>query len=151
MAARSKVLVLVFGFLGLAWNLFGALQFIGSVRATPASLIASGMTPEQAHVMTSYPAWMTAAFAVGTFGGLIGCLLLLARSPQARPVFGASLAGYLILFAGDATEGVFAALGFQQVAILSAVVAIAFGLWRFSAGAVGEAVPSGALETRRNS
>ncbi|HEU4408588.1 MAG TPA: hypothetical protein VFS43_25225 [Polyangiaceae bacterium] len=72
------------------------------------------------------------AFAVGTFGGLAGCLLLLLRRRVATPVLAASLAGYVLLFAGDVTEGVFAALGAPQVATLSAVVAIAAALFAWS-------------------
>jgi hypothetical protein len=37
--------------LGLAWNIFGAVQFMGTLNATPESLQAQGLTPEQAQVM----------------------------------------------------------------------------------------------------
>ena len=79
--------------------------------------------------MTSYPAWMTAAFAVGVLGGLLGSGLLLLRRPAAQPVLAVSLAAYLALWIGDAVHGVFAALGAPQVVILTLVVAIAAGLW----------------------
>ncbi|WP_439574809.1 hypothetical protein [Phreatobacter sp.] len=117
---------------GIAWNVFGIVQFIGSVVATEASLIASGMTPEQATVMTGYPAWMTAAFAVGVFGGLAGSMLLLRRHAHAHHVLMASLVAYGALWIGDAVHGVFAALGLQQVIILSLVVAIAAALYALS-------------------
>ncbi len=65
--------------LGLAWNIFGAVQFIGTLSATTESLQAQGLTAEQAAVMLGYPVWMTVVFAVGVFGGAIGCLLMLAR------------------------------------------------------------------------
>jgi hypothetical protein len=111
--------------LGLAWNLFGAVQFIASLSATSESKQAQGMTPDQAAVMLGYPVWMTIAFAVGVFGGLVGCGLLLLRKAVAVPVFALSLAGYVVLYIGDIVHGVFAALGTPQVVILSAVVAIA--------------------------
>jgi len=117
---------------GIAWNLFGAVQFAGSVTATKASLIASGMTAEQAAVMTGYPDWMTAAFALGVFGGLIGSVLLLLRKSAAMPVLLTSLVAYVALWIGDAVHGVFAALGAQQVIIVSVVVAIAAGLLALS-------------------
>lgn len=117
---------------GIAWNVFGAVQFAGSVTATTESLIASGMTAEQAAVMTGYPAWMTLAFAVGVFGGLIGSVLLLLRRAAAMPVLAASLAAYVALWIGDAVHGVFAALGAPQVAILTTVVAIAAALYAAS-------------------
>jgi hypothetical protein len=111
--------------LGLAWNLFGAVQFVASLSATSESLQAQGMTPDQAAVMLGYPVWMTVAFAVGVFGGVIGCTLLLLRKAAAVPVFVVSLAAYVALYIGDILHGVFAALGTPQVMILSTVVAIA--------------------------
>ncbi|MCU0904515.1 MAG: hypothetical protein MUE83_11650 [Tabrizicola sp.] len=117
---------------GIAWNIFGVLQFAGSVTATDASLIASGLTPEQAAVMTGHPAWMTVAFAVGVFSGLAGSVLMLLRRSAAMPVLLVSLVAYVALWIGDALHGVFAALGASQVVILTLVVAIAAGLFALS-------------------
>lgn len=116
----------------VAWNLFGVVQFFQSLRNTPQSLEAMGMAPEAARVYASYPMWMTAAFAVGVFGGLAGSVLLGLRRRVAVPVFAASLAGYAVLYAGDVTEGVFAAVGPSQVLVLTTVVTIALGLWSWS-------------------
>lgn len=113
---------------GLLWNAYGLWQFAGSLSATADSLVASGLTPEQATVMTTYPAWMTLAFAIGVLGGLVGSVLLMLRRALAVPVLVASLAGYIVLYLGDITEGVFAAMGAPQVIVLSVVVAIAVGL-----------------------
>ena len=117
---------------GILWNLYGVVQFAGALRATEDSLVAAGLTPEQALVMTSYPGWMTVAFALGVAGGLAGSLLLLVRHRAARPVLGTSLAAYVALWIGDALHGVFAAMGAPQVIILSLVVAIAAGLFAAS-------------------
>jgi hypothetical protein len=114
--------------LGLAWNVFGAVQFLGSLKATPESLQAQGMTAEQAAVMLGYPAWMTVAFAVGVFGGIIGCVVLLLKKQMAFNIFLASLIGYMVLYVGDITQGVFAALGTPQIVVLSLVVLIAAAL-----------------------
>ena len=59
----------------------------------------------------------------------IGCLLMLARSAVAVPVFALSLFGYIALYIGDIIHGVFAAMGTPQVVVLTVVVAIAAGLW----------------------
>jgi hypothetical protein len=117
---------------GIAWNLFGAVQFAGSVMATEESLVTSGLTAEQAAIMTGYPVWMTLAFAVGVFGGLAGSALLLLRRGAAMPVLAASLAAYVMLWMGDVVHGVFAAMGAPQVAILTMVVAIAAALFAVS-------------------
>lgn len=117
---------------GVAWNIFGVVQFAGSFTETDASLVASGLTPEQAAVITGYPAWMTMAFAVGVFGGIAGSVLLLLRRAGAMPVLLVSLVAYAALWIGDAVHGVFAALGAPQVIILSLVVAFAAALYALS-------------------
>lgn len=115
--------------LGLLWNIFGLYQFIMGLGADEASLMAQGMTAQQAQVMLGYPMWMTVVFAIGVVGGTVGCVLLLARKSVAVPVFLASLLGYIALWIGDVVHGVFAALGTPQVVILTVVVAIAAALW----------------------
>lgn len=124
----SPILLLLAAGFGLLWNAFGVFQFVSSMSATPESLVAMGMTPSAAAAVTSYPLWMSLAFAVGTFGGMAGSALLLLRSSHATWVFAGSLAGYVLLYVGDVVEGVFAALGLGQVVILTLVVAIAAGL-----------------------
>ena len=114
--------------LGALWNAYGVFQFFNAATATRESLVAMGMTEFQAQALSSYPLWMTAAFAIGTLGGLIGSVLLLLRRRRAVPVLMTSLAGYVVLYVGDISEGVFAALGASQVIILSFVVVIALGL-----------------------
>jgi hypothetical protein len=117
---------------GIAWNLFGAVQFANSISATTESLVASGLTPQQAAVMTGHPAWMTLAFGLGVGGGLVGSVLLLLRHRAAAGVLAASLAAYVALWIGDWVHGVFAAMGAQQVIILTLVVAIAAALYAAS-------------------
>lgn len=114
--------------LGFAWNVFGVVQFLETAQGTVGSLMSNGLTKEQAELYAGLPLWMTSAFAVGVFGGVIGCILLLLKMPTAKTVFGISLAAYIILYIGDITQGVFAAFGLSQVLILSTVVAIAAGL-----------------------
>jgi hypothetical protein len=75
--ARAPLWLTLAALGGIGWNLFGAVRFAGAVTATPESLVASGLTPEQAAVMTGYPAWMTLAFCAGVAGGLLGSVLLL--------------------------------------------------------------------------
>lgn len=113
---------------GALWNAFGLLQLFHTVTSTRESLVAMGMTDAQAQVMTQYPVWMTLGFAVGAAGGLLGSALLFMRRKLATPVLIASLAGYIVLYIGDISEGVFAAIGIGQIVVLSVVVAIACGL-----------------------
>lgn len=114
--------------LGLVWNVYGIYQFQSSVLSSEANLVSMGMTPMQAKAYAGIPLWMNLAFAVGVFGGLIGSGLLLMRNRLATPVFAASLIGYVILYIGDITEGIFAVMGPPQVIVLTVVVLIAAGL-----------------------
>jgi hypothetical protein len=118
--------------LGLAWNIFGVVQFAGQLTQTESAMMGAGMTAEQAAVYASLPVWMDIVFGIGTVGGVVGCVLLALRNKQAVPVFAASLGGYIVLFVGDIVNGVFSAFGPSQVLILSTVVAIAAGLFWFA-------------------
>lgn len=117
---------------GIAWNVFGVVQFLASLSATPESLAATGLTPTQIEVMLGYPTWMTVAFAVGVFGGLIGTLVLALKRTYSVLILAISLVAYILLYLGDITEGVFEAMGTPQVAVLTMVVLIAAGLWYFA-------------------
>ena len=114
--------------LGLAWNVFGVVQFLSKVQGSVGSLMSSGLTKEQAELYANLPLWMDGCFAVGVFGGTVGCVLLMLRLQATKAVFALSLAAYVLLYIGDITQGVFAAFGAPQVLVLTLVVAIAAGL-----------------------
>lgn len=84
------------GVLGIPWNGFGAVDYTMTALQGEAWLRTMKMTDAQIAYMDAMPAWMTAVWAVGVWGALIGTLLLLARSKWAFPVFVASLAGFLM-------------------------------------------------------
>ena len=113
---------------GIVWNAFGVFQFYMSTFSTVDSMMGLGMTQTQAELYASLPLWMPLVFGVGTVGGLVGSLLLLARNRLAVPVFAVSLAGYVALFVGDWLLGVFAAFGMTQVITLCFVVGFAASL-----------------------
>jgi hypothetical protein len=115
------------GALGLAWNVFGLYQYVGTFTPAGQAAMTAGMTAEQAALYLGLPAWISVVFAVGVVGGLLGSVALLARRGLAKPVFTASFVGYLLLFAGDMAYGVFAAIP-SQLAILAVVVLIAGAL-----------------------
>jgi hypothetical protein len=112
---------------GVLWNLYGIYQFIGTLTPAGRSAMAAGMTAAQAQIYFSLPAWMTAVFAIGVFGGLLGSLVLAARRAFAVSVLAVSLVGYAALFGGDVYFGVFAAMP-GQLAILAFVVLVAMAL-----------------------
>jgi hypothetical protein len=113
--------------LGFLWNVYGTYQFAGTFTASGQAAMTAGMTPAQAALYLSLPAWISGVFALGVFGGLVGSILLALQRTSASAVLGLSAFGYGLLFAGDAHYGVFAAIP-AQLAILAVVVLIAVGL-----------------------
>lgn len=113
--------------LGAGWNLFGVSQWLMQLSASDASLMASGLTAEQAALYLQLPAWMSVTFAGGVGAGLAGALALAFGRSFALPLLAVSLAAYAVLFAGDAYFGLFAAMP-RQLAVLSLVMLIAVAL-----------------------
>ena len=117
---RAPVHLWIVGALGLAWNGFGAYDYVMTKSHGEAYMASLGMTPEQIAYTNAMPAWMTAVWAVGVWGAVLGTVLLLMRNKLAVPVFLASLAGFLISLVyeyviapmpGISTPGIFALQG----------------------------------------
>jgi hypothetical protein len=117
--------------LGLGWNFYGVFQYLGTFSNTAQKLMAQGMTQAQADIYLSLPPWISVVFAIGVFGAVAGCILLLLRKKQAKGVFYISLVGYTLLFLGDVYCGVFANIP-TQLAILTFVLIVAAALLWFS-------------------
>ena len=115
--ARLPVWVWVVASLGIAWNAFGIVQLLDFASQTQTSLMMKGMTQSAAELYYGLPAWMKLAFAFGSFGGLIGSIMLVARRRAAISTFAVSSAGYVALFAGDYAYGVFNAIPGQLVVL----------------------------------
>ena len=75
------------GALALLWNVGGSANYI--MQMNP-EMIESYRASEQA-IIASRPAWATAGFAIGVFGGALGCLLLLLRKSASFYLFAVSL------------------------------------------------------------
>lgn len=63
--------------IALFWNLMGVINFIMQISMTPAQ-IAELPVAEQ-NLLNNTPLWSIIAFALGVFGGSIGCIGLLLR------------------------------------------------------------------------
>lgn len=84
------------GVVGLLWNAFGGFDYFMSKTRGDEYLQAAGMNAEQIAYLHAMPAWMTAVWAIGVWGALLGSVLLLMRSRYAVPVFIASLAAFVL-------------------------------------------------------
>ena len=81
--------------LALVWNLFGAAMYLSSVGVFGDPMAA--LNEAERAAAASVPAWATGAFAIGTFGGVIGSIGLFLRKAWALPVLVVSLVALLAL------------------------------------------------------
>ena len=114
------------GIVGGLWSAIGVLSFL--ITQLNVEAVMSGFPPEQRAYFESFPLWADALWAIGVYGGVIGCCLLLLKHRWAVPAliasaFGAiaSTLGGLLLLGGMKVMGETGGLGF-------ALVPIVFGL-----------------------
>ncbi|WP_395671672.1 hypothetical protein [Phenylobacterium sp.] len=110
------------GGLSLLWNAFGAYDYVMSHWKGDAYFQQMGMTQAQVALLHSYPAWMTAVWAIGVWGSVLGSVLLLARSRWATTAFLVSLAGIVVAFGFNYRTGPDAAT--SQSMTMNAVIFI---------------------------
>lgn len=84
------------GIVGLLWNAYGAIDFAMSMAMGDAWYRMAGMTEAQIGYMHAYPAWTYVVWFAGTWGALIGAVLLLAKRRWAVHAFAVSLIGFLV-------------------------------------------------------
>jgi len=77
---------------GLLWNIGGSINYI---LQTDLDFVSSLPATHKA-IIEGRPFWATGGFAIGVFGGAIGCLLLLLRKYHSLYVFILSLAGIAV-------------------------------------------------------
>lgn len=123
----------------LIWNLLGVMAYLGMVYMSPEDFAA--MTDAQQALMESTPGWVTGAFAIAVFGGVLGCLYLLLRKKLAIPLLGLSLGGVLVqmfhsFFLTEATE-VYGAFQGLIMPVLVIVIALLLLIFARSARAKG--------------
>jgi len=128
---RTPAHLWVVGVLSLLWNFFGCLDYTMTNLKNAAWL--AKMSPDQLAYMNSLPGWLTAFWAIGVWGGLIGSILLLMRNRYAVWAFGLSYprtgAGLLACYAAGvpffwntlAGDGIYAALLFGGFALAERV------------------------------
>jgi len=78
--------------LALLWNVGGAINYL--MQTNPEFVAALPETHRA--IIEGRPAWATGGFAIGVFGGALGCFLLLFRKSASLYVFIASLIGVIV-------------------------------------------------------
>lgn len=125
--ARAKVhwSFWVVGVTALIWNGMGSMNYVFQMTADS---VEAYREVEQA-IITSRPAWATAAFALGVFGGALGAILLLLRKRVAINVFIASLIGVVVVTAQTLSLGLNMAVGEFIVIVVMSVAVAGFFVW----------------------
>ena len=95
------------GTIGILWSSMGVASFLLTQMNVEA--VMSRFPPEQRAYFESFPLWAVTFWAIGVFGGVIGCLLLLLKSRLAWPVLLASAIGAIVSNLG----GLFLLGGFE--------------------------------------
>jgi uncharacterized membrane protein len=83
----------IIGVIALIWNILGVGAYLAQAYITEDALAL--LTQPEQDFYTNYPAWTTAAFAIGVFAGLLGCIALLMRKKVAVLLFTLSIIGVL--------------------------------------------------------
>jgi hypothetical protein len=82
------------GILGGLWSSIGVVSFMLTQMKVEA--VMSQFPPQQRTYFESFPFWAVAFWALGVFGGVVGCLLLLLKNRLAVPVLVASAIGAIV-------------------------------------------------------
>ena len=91
MRARSHAHVWIVGLTATVWNGFGAYDYLMTQTRNAAYL--SQFSAEERAYFETFPVWTELLWAFGVWGGLLGSLLLIARSRYAVHLFSLSLLG----------------------------------------------------------
>ena len=92
--SRVPIWFWMIGILCLLWNLVGVYIFYVQVTL-PADVIAD-MPPDERALYENLPFWVIGCFALGVFGGTLGCLALIFKRVWAVHLFAASLFGVVV-------------------------------------------------------
>ncbi len=121
--------------LALIWNGFGALQYLTLKLLTSETVVeAAGDDAEPIlNAMQELPSWVTAAFAIAVWGGLLASILLLMRKKLAKTIFLISLIGIIVqeiytVFLSGALE----TQGISAIALPVVILLVGIYLYYFS-------------------
>lgn len=110
----------VVGVVSALWNAGGVYDFIMTNMHDAAYLAA--YTPEQRDYFHHFPAWATAAWALGVWGALAGSLLLLAASRFAVHTFAVALVGLVGITVFERTAAMPASLDTPAMTAFTAAI-----------------------------
>lgn len=90
---KPTTLFWIIGVAALIWNGLGVMSYLGQALMTDE--VKAALPEAERALYENIPTWVTAAFAIAVFAGLLGSIFLLARKKAARFVFLISLIAIL--------------------------------------------------------
>lgn len=131
-SVRTPAHLWVVGVLSLLWNSFGCYDYT-MTKLDPVKYMTSvGMGEAEIAYMDTFPAWLSAFWAIGVWGSLLGSVLLLIRSRHAVTAFAASLLGLAVSQVYQFADGAMPASMYSPVMLVMTVViwaSLLFFLW----------------------
>ncbi|MGB1042265.1 MAG: hypothetical protein ACPGU6_02640 [Tenacibaculum sp.] len=88
---KPTTLFWVIGIMALIWNAMGVMAYISQAYMTDD--MKAALPEAERALYENVPSWVTAAFAIAVFGGVLGAILLLMKKKLAKVVFLISLIG----------------------------------------------------------
>jgi hypothetical protein len=118
--------------IALLWNAMGVKQYLGQAYQTDSWR--SALTDEQFEMISNFPVWLTAAFAIAVFAGLLGSLGLLLRKKWAYMLFVLSLIAVIAQMGYILIQGHFDGIGMTISIIVFAIFLVWFSKKSISKG-----------------
>ena len=115
----------VIGAFALLWNIGGSINYF--MQMDP-EMVSAYRESERA-IIIDRPAWATAGFATGVFGGALACILLLLRRSTAFYLFLASLLGVIVTMVHTVSVDYDFSVGEMVVFVLMPLLVSAFLVW----------------------
>ena len=84
----------IIGGVALIWNLLGVMAYLLEVTMSPEALAA--LPEAQRALYADIPVWVTSAYAIAVFAGVLGAIALLLRKGWAVPLFAVSLLAIVV-------------------------------------------------------
>ncbi len=108
----------------LFWNAMGVNQYIQQAYRTESWR--ANLTNEQFEIISNFPVWLTAAFAIAVFSGLIGSMALLLRKKWAYSLLLLSLIAVIVQMGYILSQGYADNIGMTISIIAFALILVWF-------------------------
>jgi hypothetical protein len=93
-SSRAPTHLWIVGILAALWNGYACYEYLMTTMKNQAFM--AKVPADQVAYMDSLPGWLTAFWAIGVWGGLLGAILLLMRSRYSVWAFALSLIGAIV-------------------------------------------------------